>query len=231
MRAVRVSRSRRAFRAVALAATALAAWGCAAKTTQIQRLQARAAYERGLADLRDARIALGMSGLKEAVALDPKTALYHDTLGLWLLTMKLPETREQAKAEFKKAIELEPMNADAHHNLGVALAEEARWEEAIAEYRTALATPTFATPDVGHHNLALALYNLGRYREAEGSLQLAIRLNPALPAAYYTLGLVLVKEGRAEEAKAAFRRTRDLDPNSPVGLAASQHLRALGDGG
>jgi Tfp pilus assembly protein PilF len=216
---------------VALAAAALGASGCAAKTTEVQRLQARAAYERGLADLKDGRVALGLAGLKEAVSLDQDVALYHSSLGAYLLNMKLPETREQAKLEFEKAIELEPTYADAHHNLGVALAEEGRWEEAMAEYRKALATPTFAIPDVGYHNLSFALYNLGRQREAEEAVRMAISLNPGLAPAYYTLGLVLLKQSRPEDAKAAFRRARELDPNSPVGLAAAQHLRALGEGG
>ncbi len=226
-----LSVSRRAARSCGLAVCLLAAFGCAAKTSGVQRLQARAAYERGLADLRDGHLALGISGLKEAVALDGDTALYRNTLGKWLLNMKLRETRAEAMAQFQKAIALEPSNADAHHNLGVALAEESRWADAIGEYRKALSIPTFATPDVGHHNLGWALYNLGRFREAEESLELAIRLNPTLPAAYYTLGLVLLGEGRTEDAKPAFRRARELDPNSPVGLAAAQHLQALGEGG
>jgi Flp pilus assembly protein TadD len=65
--------------------------------------------------------------------------------------------------------------------------------------------------------------------EAEDSLRFAIRLNPTLPAAHYTLGLVLVRQGRPDEARVAFRRARELAPDSPFGQAAAQHLRALGD--
>jgi tetratricopeptide (TPR) repeat protein len=214
------------------AALLLLAAGCAStQTTEIQRLQARAAYERGLADLRDGRMAPGLAALREAASLDRGNALYHDTLGKWLLGLKHPEARVEAMAEFRRAIDLEPLNPDAHHDLGVALAEDARWEEAIAEYRRAIAIPIFAAPDAAYNNLGWALYSLGRYPEANDALQLAIRLNPTLPGAYYHLGLVLVAQNRPEDAKLAFRRARELAPDSPFGWAASQHLRALGDGG
>jgi tetratricopeptide (TPR) repeat protein len=214
------------------ASVLLLAAGCASgQTTEMQRLQARAAYERGLTDLRDGRMAQGLAALREAASLDRGNALYHDALGKWLLGLKHHESRAEAMAEFRKAIDLEPLNPDARHDLGVALAEDERWEEAIVEYRKAIAIPTFAAPDAAYNNLGWALYNLLRYPEANDALQLAIRLNPTLPGAYYHLGLVLVAQTRPEDAKLAFRRARELAPDSPFGWAASQHLRALGDGG
>jgi tetratricopeptide (TPR) repeat protein len=209
-----------------LTGCAMVLLGCATTaSTEVTRLQAQAAHERGLADLGEGRMALGLSALREAAALDPANARYHNALGLVLLDMKRPEALEH----FHRAIEIDPQHADAYHNLGVALAEARRWHDAIAAYRKALLIPTFTAPDVAHHNLAWALYNLDQVQEAEDSLRFAIRLNPTLPAAYYTLGLVLIKQARAEEAKVAFRRARELAPDSPFGQAAVQHLRALGD--
>jgi tetratricopeptide (TPR) repeat protein len=217
---------------VLAASLLLLAAGCAsAQTTEVQRLQARAAYERGLADLREGRTAPGLAALREAVSLERDNAMYHESLGKWLLALKHPALRQEAMGEFRRALVIEPLNADAHHDLGVALAEDERWEEAIAEYRKALAVPTFAQPDAAYNNIGWALYNLRRYPEANDALQLALRLNPTLPGAYYHLGLVLVAQQRLEDAKLAFRRARELAPDSPFGWAASQHLRALGDGG
>jgi Flp pilus assembly protein TadD len=202
--------------------------GCAtAPSTEVKRLQAQAAHERGLADWRDGRMPLALSAFREAAALDPGNAQYHHRLGLVLLDLKRPEALDH----FRKAVEIEPQHAEAHHHLGVALAEGRRWEDAVAAYRKALIIPTFTAPDVAHHNLAWALYNLDRIQEAEDSLRFAIRLNPTLPAAHYTLGLVLIRQGRPQEAKAAFRQTRELAPDSPFGQAAVQHLQALGDEG
>jgi hypothetical protein len=52
-----------------------------------------------------------------------------------------------------------------------------------------------------------------------------------MQAAYYNLGLVLVAERRSEEARAAFRRARQLAPDTPFGQAANERLKAMGDGG
>ena len=45
----------------------------------------------------------------------------------------------------------------------------------------------------------------------------ALTLDPKLQAGYYNLGLVLMAEKRAPEARAAFRRARELAPDSPFG--------------
>ncbi len=224
-----VSRSWARLGAVAL--ILLAGTGCASRITEVQRLQARATYERAQADLRDGNTPLALSAFREAVALDPGNGAYRNALGFVLLDLKLPAPRAEALAQFQKAIEIDPTDAEAHHNAGVALVESSRWKEAVAEYGEALSLPTFSTPDTGQNNLGWALHNLGRYAEAEEALRLAIRLNPRLAAAHYHLGLALIAQGRTDEAKVAFRRARELAPESAFGLAASRHLQALGDDG
>lgn len=213
-----------------LLAVAFALAGCASSSPSgdLKRLQARAAYERGLSNLRDQQTSLALASFQEAISLDDQTAAYWNTLGwLYLQLGKLDE----AVPRFRQAIKLQPDYAEAHLNLGVAHAEAARWEEAIAEYKKAIALPTLSTPHVAHQNLGLALYHMKRYREAEDSLRFAISLDPQLAAPYYHLGLVYAAENRSEDAKAVFRRARDLEPKSPFGQAAVQHLKALGDGG
>ena len=197
-------------------------------TPETQRLQARAAYERGLTHWRDRQIGAALSALREAVALDRAVPLYHNTLGLVLLELQRPEL---ALEEFRAATTLDPSYGDAHLNLGVALAESTRWEEAVAAYRRALALPTLTSPSTAHQNLGLALYHLRRFAEAEEALRFALSLEPRMEAAYYNLGLVFVAQGRHEDAKSVFRRARDLAPSSPFGQAAAQRLRGLGDGG
>ena len=221
--------SRRRLLAAGLGVTCLLA-GCATapKTAEVQKLQARAAYERGVAHVRDRQAAPALTALQEAASLDPHSALYRDTLGLVYLDLQRPDL---ATEHFQKAIELDPNYADAHFHLGTTLAEMRRWEDAVAAYRKAISLPTLTIPDFAHQNLGLALYHLRRYREAEQSFRFAISLEPEMQAAYYNLGLVFVAESRSEDAKAAFRRARQLAPDSPFGQAATQRLQALGEGG
>ncbi len=209
-----------------LALTLLA--GCATgKEAEARRLRARASFELAMTELREGRTSTGLAVLQEAISLNPQEPVYHNTLGLVRLSLKnLP----QAMEAFRKALELNPDYADAHQNLGVALAEAGRWEEAIKAYQKALVIPTFANPEAVYTNLGWAYYNLDRLGEAESALQQALRLDPALEAAHYHLALVLFKAGRREEAKSAFRRVRELAPNSAFGRAAQAHLNALGEG-
>src|SRR5919108_4301173 len=215
-------------RAFALALSTLVLSACAStQVSETDRFRAQAAYERGLAHMRDRQPSPALGALKEAVGVDPNVAAYRDTLGLVYLELRRPDL---AIEQLRKAVELDPKLADAHFHLGTAYAEAKRWEEAVASYRRALALPTLTIHDFVHQNLGLALYHLKRYPEAESSLRFALTLDPQMQAAYYNLGLVLVAENRRDEARAAFRRARQLAPDTPFGQAAQDRLRALGDG-
>jgi tetratricopeptide (TPR) repeat protein len=216
-------------RAVALVVmTALLAACTSAKTAEMQRLQAQNAYERGLTQAKQGQSALALSSLQEATALDPGSALYHDSLGLLLLDLGRVDV---AITELTKSADLDPNRGDSLFHLGTALAEARRWEDAVGAYRKAILQPSLTVLDLAHQNLGLALFHLGRYREAEDALRFALSLDPQLQAAYYNLGLVLVAQKRPDEAKAVFRRAQQMGPESPFGKAAVERLKAMGDGG
>jgi len=224
-----VSRQR-AFLVVALAA-ALALGGCAGLSEQeaeTRRLQARSAYERGLAHLAKREAAPALTAIQEAASIDGSVPVYWNAMGWIYLQLGHPDVAYRA---FAKAVELDGTYAEAQLNVGIALAEMSRWEDALAAYRKAVALPTMSTPQTAYQNMGVALYNLKRYREAEEALRFSIGLDSKLEAAYYHLGLVLVASGRREEAKAVFRQARDLAPLSPFGQAAVGQLKALGEGG
>ena len=219
---------RRSFGYVSLVLVSLLS-GCAtAKVNEVQKLQARASYERGISYVRERQAAPALTALQEAVAIDPSVPVYRDALGLVLLDLRRPEL---AIEQFQKAVATDPKYGDAYFHLGTALAETQRWEEATVAYRKAISLPTLTVPDFAHQNLGLALYHLKRYQEAEQALQFAISLEPEMQAAYYNLGLVFVAGQRSEDAKVAFRKARQLGPDSPFGQAALQRLHSLGEGG
>jgi Tfp pilus assembly protein PilF len=203
--------------------------GCASKQDEeVRKLQARATYEQAVRNLSENRLALGMAALKEALQLDPENAQYHNTLGLVLLNLGRPV---DAQAEFLTAIGLEKTSPDLQHNLGIALAQQNRFDDAIAAYKKALAYPTYTTPEVAYYNMGEAYIRLGKPQEAQESFRAAIQLEPTMVAAHYGLGLALSQGGRRDEAKAAFRQARDLDPASPFSELAKNALKQLGDGG
>ena len=213
---------------IALVATLLT--GCAStnQAAEIKRLQARAAYDRALQHVKDKEASPALTAVQEAIALDGSVPVYWNTLGWIYLQLGRPDI---AFSPFTKALQLDPAFGLAQENVGVALSELGRWEEAVAAYRKAILMGTVPTPETTYQNMGMALLNLKRYREAEEALRFAISLNPKQEAPYYHLGLVLTAENRRDEARAAFRRVRDLSPQSPFGQAATERLRALGEGG
>ena len=73
---------------------------------------------------------------------------------------------DEAIAHYQEALEIEPNDADAHNNLGLALAGRGQIDEAMAQYHEALKIrPDFAE---AHINLGLALAGRGRYRRGDG---------------------------------------------------------------
>jgi len=215
--------------ALLLAAALVLLHGCAStQDEEVRKLQAKATYEQAVRNLTENRLALGMAALKEALQLDPDNAQYHNTLGLVLLNLGRPV---DAQAEFQTAIGLEKTSPDLQHNLGIALAQQNRFDDAIAAYKKALTFPTYTTPEVAYYNMGEAYIRLGKPQEAQESFRAAIQLEPTMVAAHYGLGLALSQGGRQDEAKAAFRQARDLDPASPFSELAKNALRLLGDGG
>ena len=94
-------------------------------------------------------------------------------LGNWLLEQNRVDEAEKA---YRRAVEINADDEDAHFNLAIALTRQQRYEEAIKEYETTLAI----FPDYleAQNNIANALIKLGRNQEAMKYLEEALQLNP-----------------------------------------------------
>jgi superkiller protein 3 len=213
-----------------LCAVGLVVSGCATKETtqrtEVQKLQARAAYDRALSYLNDKQPAPAMTALQEAISVNPNQAVYRDTLGVVALELGRPD---MALEHFKKAVELDPIYADAYFHMGTALAEARRWDDAVTAAYKAISLPTLTIPESANRTWGspcITSSDTRRPSRLSGSRSASI---PKLQAAYYNLGLVFVAENRKEEAKASFRQANQLGPDSPVGQAAQDRLKALGE--
>jgi tetratricopeptide (TPR) repeat protein len=110
---------------------------------------------------------------------------------------------ESLKAN-QRAVQLIPQDAAAHNNLGVALKELGRFEEAEASYNQAIAVKSdFAE---AHCNLGNMLQKLGRLEESEANYNQAIAVKSDFAEAHCNLGATLQKLGRLEEAEASYRQ-------------------------
>lgn len=142
-----------------------------------------------------------------------KQATLHNLIGYLYLSQQQPE---QAIPELQQTIALNPGNLDAHNNLGNALRQTGRFDEAADQYGYILnnRTPTSPSPDPTRvkFNRATALGQAGK---TDQSLALFAELtaNGAGDAATYkNYGFFLQKAGRSPEAAAALHRSAVLNP-------------------
>ena len=116
----------------------------------------------------------------------------------------------EAEAAFRQAITLDPKDATAYNNLGVALANQKKYVEAEAVYRQMITLdPKNANAYIG---LGIALRNQKKYVEAEAVYRQAITLDPKNANAYIGLGIALHIQKKYVEAEAAYRQAITLDP-------------------
>jgi tetratricopeptide (TPR) repeat protein len=127
---------------------------------------------------------------------------------------------------FRHALAITKNNFVAHVMLGGNLADAGKLEEAINNYRAALAiapNDTFAANV--HCLIGNALDRAGQPVEAEREFWEAVRIDPDLFLAHCNLGILLKQSGRREEAIEQFAVTLRLKPGFPI---ACEQLRELG---
>ncbi|MBZ5515770.1 MAG: FG-GAP-like repeat-containing protein [Acidobacteriia bacterium] len=99
-------------------------------------------------------------------------------------------------------------------NVGKAYYEQAKYVEAIEEFKKVLATGTPLATD--HLDMGLALMQASKLDEALGELTTAKQMDPHLTAADYNLGILYKRELRYPDAEAALKRVIAADPNDPA---------------
>jgi tetratricopeptide (TPR) repeat protein len=147
-----------------------------------------------------------------AIQLNPVAAAYHNNLGEAYRGL---ERLDEALACYRRALALDPTQADATYNLnlqvGNILQAQGKLEEAADCYRRAIeAKPTLAAP---HFNLGNTIRELGRILEAIDCYRRAVQLQPDLAEAHNNLGSVLLDEGQLAEAGACFQRALEIRPD------------------
>lgn len=99
------------------------------------------------------------------------------------------------------------------NNLGVALMEQYKHEDAVKKFKEALAQDANFT--IGRINLALAYYFLNDGKNATTEAQAALKSAPRSPQALYILGASYKKDRLYPEALAAFNQLLAIDPKDP----------------
>jgi Flp pilus assembly protein TadD len=119
---------------------------------------------------------------------------------------------EEAIAEFERAIELDPDDAEVYRNLGTVYGEQGRWEESAAAYERALEIdPAFGE---AYGDVVGAYFYLDRVPEAMEAGEKALELAPDYATAYNNLGIVYGSQGEIDAAIDLFEQALELDPDN-----------------
>jgi tetratricopeptide (TPR) repeat protein len=111
---------------------------------------------------------------------------------------------------FRHAIAVTTNNYIAHVNLGVALEDAGRLDEAVAENETAISIdPTWS---VAYENIGSVASRRHRYAETVPWLEKASSLDPKDATIHNSLGNVLDKLGRVDEALTQYQEAVQLNP-------------------
>jgi tetratricopeptide (TPR) repeat protein len=158
----------------------------------------------GVADLA-ARFRISKVAIATVAALVLAASLFatERQLGFW----------QNSETLFTHAIALTKNNAVAHLNLGVALEQDNRQQEALAEYRKAVEIDSHRFQ--AHNNLANLLATMGSRDEALAEYREALRLDPNVALAHVNLGTLFVDLGRFDDAMREYAEAARLAPEDP----------------
>ena len=166
--------------------------------------------------------ALAEEYARKALALDETVAETHASLAWSLFIYKWDW--EGSRREFRRAIELDPQYATAHHWYAFWLAAHARHGEAIAEAQLAA--------DLDPASLSIRrsmgwIYYYGRrFDDARANLERAIAMNPTTDESYRVLALCHAMLGRMSESEQAAREAMLLSAEGPYNRATLAYVLA-----
>ena len=149
--------------------------------------------------------------------------IYHELINLGLKTdivygnlaavLGMQERFDEAVFYLKESIKINPINADAHNNLGIIRQNKGNLASAIKSYRKSLAiqpcNPQFNV------NMGSALREFGDYSAAITCYEKALSIDDKHIDAYYNLGVIFVHQGKFNSAMDCYKKTISLNYNQP----------------
>jgi len=153
--------------------------------------------------------------LEKALEQDQRNALAHVTYGQLQYRV---ENNRKARVHFKRAIELEPDQADHRNNYGVFLCQIKEYEAAEEQFAVAADNKFYKTPEFALDNAGVCMLDAERLDKAEGYLRKALQINPTFAKTYLHMAELLYKHERLTVADAYFQRYLSYGNDTPESL-------------
>jgi TolB-like protein/Tfp pilus assembly protein PilF len=159
---------------------------------------------------------------EKALSIDGELAEAHNSLGF--VRFLYDRDWVGAEREFRKAIQLNPNYAPAHHNYADYLKAMARFDEALAEITRAQELDPLSlaiSTGVGH-----VLYLSRQYDKAILQYRAALELDPNFVLAHLWFGRPYLQKGMYTEAISELRKAVELSGGSTISLSTLGHAYA-----
>ena len=158
----------------------------------------------------------------KALELDPTVGEAHASLGFF--TFLYDWDWLKTEVEFKRAIDLSPNYAQAHHWYSIYLAHMGRHEEAIQEAQLAQQLDPLSL--LMNQTAGMVLCLARQYDRAMEELRKVIDMDANYAAAHGTLGLVYARKGMCEQAIDEFATVASLAGGHPAVATSVKALTA-----
>lgn len=131
------------------------------------------------------------------------------------LAVSYQKRGEKAKAmeEYRKVIEIDPLNVEAHNNLGVIYKDMGKLNQAVKEFQTVLSMNP--RQEKAHNNLGIIFYLQGNLQRAIQEFRGVLDVNAKNREAYINLGVIYKRQNRIGEAKRMLENALSIDPHCP----------------
>jgi len=135
---------------------------------------------------------------------------------------------DDARAEFERAIELDPQNPIGYNNLGIVYRRQKLEFLAIGQFKRALELePRYYK---AHNNMGNCFYAAAEYDNAITAYREALKIRPSFAEAYYNMALCFEKQNQVPQAMDSWRKFLKLQSGGENVDVAEDHLARLMSG-
>src|SRR5262249_7693505 len=112
----------------------------------------------------------------------------------------------EAIERFKKAVEIDPTEIDAHYQLGRIAREQGRLQEAIDHFNAVVTQDEKHSQSEVWREIGATYAAASMYEDARSALQRYVERRPYDPEGLYFLALTFAQTGQKEQARELFER-------------------------
>ncbi|HYM61418.1 MAG TPA: protein kinase [Thermoanaerobaculia bacterium] len=163
---------------------------------------------------------------RRAVAIDESLPQGHTSLAV--VKVWYDWDFKGGEREFRRALALNPNDAEAHRLFGDYLTAIGRFDDAIHEKIIARQLDPLSLPV--SYDVARTYFYAGRLNEARAEIQKTIDLDDRWPYSYWLVAQIEMTEGNKDQAIASLKKALDIGGRTPLFLATWGYVNArVGD--